>query len=41
MEKSDFILASKILFIIVATMIIISVNNSVTLPAGELIYGRF
>ena len=41
MEKSDFILASKILFIIVATMIIIAVNNSVALPAGELIYGRF
>ena len=31
----------KILFVLVSTMFLVAVNNSVNLPAAQFIYGRF
>ena len=39
--RTEWLLAAKILFIIGALMLMVTVRNAAALPAAQFIYGRF
>ena len=39
--RNEWILLGKLGFIIFGVMLLIAMHNSMTLPAGQFIYGRF
>lgn len=41
LTRGEWILLGKIVFILVAAMLLITVRNAVTLPGEQFIYGRF
>ena len=41
LSQPEFAALGKLIFIIAAVMLMIAVNNSIDLPAGQFIYGRF
>jgi hypothetical protein len=41
LAERELVVVSKIVFIIVAIMVMVALRNSIQLPAGQFIYGRF
>lgn len=41
LEIREFIIVGKVLFIVGSIMILVMLRNSIELPAGQFIYGRF
>lgn len=41
LNERELLVTSKILFIVGAIMVLVMLRNSIELPAGQFIYGRF
>lgn len=41
LSERELVVVSKILFIVGAIMMLVMLRNSIELPAGQFIYGRF
>lgn len=41
LSSSEALVVGKLVFIVVAVMLLITIRNSIDLPAGQFIYGRF
>jgi hypothetical protein len=41
LTERELVVVSKIIFIIGAIMVMVALRNSIQLPAGQFIYGRF
>jgi hypothetical protein len=41
LEARELVIVGKVLFVVGAIMIMVMLRNSVELPAGQFIYGRF
>ena len=41
LTERELVVASKLLFIVGAIMVLVMLRNSIELPAGQFIYGRF
>lgn len=41
LDERELVVASKVLFIVGAIMVLVMLRNSIELPAGQFIYGRF
>jgi hypothetical protein len=41
LNQSELVAVSKLLFIVGAIMVLVMLRNSIELPAGQFIYGRF
>jgi len=41
LNQSELVVVSKLLFIVGAIMVLVMLRNSIELPAGQFIYGRF
>jgi len=41
LSERELVVAAKILFIVGAVMVLVMLRNSIVLPAGQFIYGRF
>ncbi len=41
LNARELVVVSKILFIVSAIMVLVMLRNSIELPAGQFIYGRF
>jgi hypothetical protein len=40
-DERELLVVSKILFVVGAIMVLVMLRNSIELPAGQFIYGRF
>jgi hypothetical protein len=41
LNERELVVVSKLLFIVGAIMVLVMLRNSIELPAGQFIYGRF
>jgi hypothetical protein len=41
LTRNELVTVGKLVFIIAAVMLLVSIRNAVILPAGQFIYGRF
>jgi uncharacterized membrane protein len=41
LDRRELVVVSKLLFIVGAIMVLVMLRNSIELPAGQFIYGRF
>ena len=41
LAERELVVVSKLLFIVGAIMVLVMLRNSIELPAGQFIYGRF
>lgn len=41
LDERELVVVSKVLFIVGAVMVLVMLRNSIELPAGQFIYGRF
>jgi len=41
LNERELVVVSKVLFIVGAIMVLVMLRNSIELPAGQFIYGRF
>jgi hypothetical protein len=41
LETRELVIVGKVLFVVGAIMIMVMLRNSIELPAGQFIYGRF
>jgi len=41
LTERELVVVSKLLFIVGAIMVLVMLRNSIELPAGQFIYGRF
>jgi hypothetical protein len=41
LSERELVVVSKIAFIVGAIMVMVALRNSIQLPAGQFIYGRF
>lgn len=41
LDERELLVVSKILFVVGAIMVLVMLRNSIELPAGQFIYGRF
>ena len=41
LSERELVVVSKVLFIVGAVMVLVMLRNSIELPAGQFIYGRF
>lgn len=41
LNQSELVVVSKLLFSVGAIMVLVMLRNSIELPAGQFIYGRF
>jgi hypothetical protein len=41
LTERELVVASKLIFIVGAIMVLVMLRNSIELPAGQFIYGRF
>ena len=41
LNEHELVVVSKLLFIVGAIMVLVMLRNSIELPAGQFIYGRF
>jgi len=41
LNERELVVVAKLLFIVAAIMVLVMLRNSIELPAGQFIYGRF